>query len=742
MGIARRQFLQAGLASLIGWQFITRDRVALAADQFVRQATGTTLRKRALLIGINQYDAKDDSPNSSQNFSQNNPSGWLPLHGCVNDVELQRELLIYRFGFSPQDIVTLTDREATRTNINNAINEHLVAQTLPDDLVMVHFSGHGSRLGNYNTLVPVDSGLPQKLENLQDITLREWQSWLKEITTDRLLCVIDAGFYYPNFSAIGNFRLRSRIGRSDWQAPQNIQQIEKQVIGTVLRAASGDMLCADAQWSGFSSGAFTYALVQQLWQITPATTIHVVMSNLATTLDRQVLHNENLSIHKQVAAMVESDPVKKKTIATSTFAELLASPNFGSDGVITNASDRRNAEVSLAGLPINVLSNYIAGSTLQVLPIKADLPTVANASDDSAIPPKQIATSPQTIVQVKSRNGFNAKVEVLNDYGLNPKLETGQTLQEVKRAISHNIKLAIALDAGLSKIERVDATSAFSTLPNMFGVNANEQCADCLFGVQSASYGLFTVGHTPILGSFGSVGESVGVAIKRLQPFLESLLAAKLIRATENQATSHLDVRVTLKAMLGADERSVTLASRTSARANLVPLNNDVNNTVRTKAINIGDRLECQIENFSDQPLYVRIFCLDPRSKLLTPNFIATPYANDGVISPTETLTIPYPKAPMNWAVSAPQGMVDVQVVISRSPLLQVAKTLEASQRQSSSLNGLMAVSNPLQVAQALLEDLGHASKPSELGNLANTSDAWMLDVKQWATLNFNYQVA
>lgn len=674
MGIARRQFLQAGLASLIGWQFITRDRVALAADQFVRQATGTTLRKRALLIGINQYDAKDDSPNSSQNFSQNNPSGWLPLHGCVNDVELQRELLIYRFGFSPQDIVTLTDREATRTNINNAINEHLVAQTLPDDLVMVHFSGHGSRLGNYNTLVPVDSGLPQKLENLQDITLREWQSWLKEITTDRLLCVIDAGFYYPNFSAIGNFRLRSRIGRSDWQAPQNIQQIEKQVIGTVLRAASGDMLCADAQWSGFSSGSFTYALVQQLWQITPATTIHVVMSNLATTLDRQVLHNENLSIHKQVAAMVEADPVKKKTIATSTFAELLASPNFGSDGVITNASDRRNAEVSLAGLPINVLSNYIAGSTLQVLPIKADLPTVANASDDSAIPPKQIATSPQTIVQVKSRNGFNAKVEVLNDYGLNPKLETGQTLQEVKRAISHNIKLAIALDAGLSKIERVDATSAFSTLPNMFGVNANEQCADCLFGVQSASYGLFTVGHTPILGSFGSVGESVGVAIKRLQPFLESLLAAKLIRATENQATSHLDVRVTLKAMLGADERSVTLASRTSARANLVPLNNDVNNTVRTKAINIGDRLECQIENFSDQPLYVRIFCLDPRSKLLTPNFIATPYANDGVISPTETLTIPYPKAPMNWAVSAPQGMVDVQVVISRSPLLQVAK--------------------------------------------------------------------
>jgi hypothetical protein len=40
------------------------------------------------------------------------------------------------------------------------------------------------------------------------------------------------------------------------------------------------------------------------------------------------------------------------------------------------------------------------------------------------------------------------------------------------------------------------------------------------------------------------VGESVGVAIKRLQPFLESLFAAKLIRTTENQAATHLDVRV------------------------------------------------------------------------------------------------------------------------------------------------------------------------------------------------------
>ena len=747
MGIARRQFLQGGLTSLIGWQFLNRDRVALAAEQYLQQATSSTQRKKALLIGINQYDAKEDSsPNSSQNGSAN---GWLPLHGCVNDVELQKELLIYRFGFAPQDIVTLTDREATRHNITEAVTEHLTAQTLPDDLVLVHFSGHGSRLGNYNTLVPVDSGLPQNLENIQDITEFEWRKGLQAIATDRILCVIDAGFYYPNVSAIGNFRLRSRIGRSDWKLQPELELIEKQVIAVnsavnsganlaanpiraFLQAASGDMLCADAQWSGFSSGAFTYSLVQQMWQITPATTIYWVMSNLVTNLDRRVFHNENLSIDKQIMEMMETNGAKSKEISPNTFAPLLPIPDFGADGVVTNInsdrlnSDHRNADVCLAGLPIDILSNYMAGSVLHV---------------NNSVNNNLNGTS-QTTVQLKSRNGFNGKVEVLSDLSAIPKLQSGDLLQESIRAISHNLKLAIALDIGLSKIERVDATSAFSTLPNMFGVKANEQCADCLFGVQSASYGLFTVGHTPILGSFGSVGESVGVAIKRLQSFLESLLAAKLIRITENQAASHLDVRATIKAIVGIDERSVAIASKSAARAVRIPVNDTINNTVRTKPINIGDRLECQIENFSDKTLYTRIFCLDPRGKVLTPNFVTTPYASDGVIPPSETLTIPYPKAMMNWGVSAPQGNVDVQVVISQAPLLEVAKVLELSQRQASSINGLIAIPNPLQVAQALLVDLDRAGKLSELGNLINVSDAWMLDVQQWATFNFNYQVA
>ena len=95
----------------------------------------------------------------------------------------------------------------------------------------------------------------------------------------------------------------------------------------------------------------------------------------------------------------------------------------------------------------------------------------------------------------------------------------------------------------------------------------------------------------------------------------------------------------------------------------------------------------------------------------------------------------------MNWGVSAPQGNVDVQVVISRSPLLEVAKVLELSQRQASSINGLIAIPNPLQVAQALLVDLDRTGKSSDLNSFSKPSDTWMLDVQQWATFNFSYQV-
>ncbi|NKB18395.1 MAG: DUF4384 domain-containing protein [Pseudanabaena sp. CRU_2_10] len=130
------------------------------------------------------------------------------------------------------------------------------------------------------------------------------------------------------------------------------------------------------------------------------------------------------------------------------------------------------------------------------------------------------------------------------------------------------------------------------------------------------------------MGSFGAIGESVGAALRRLQPLLEGLLAAKLIRLTSNQSSSALELKVTLSAITSANSKPVTIASKTTQRADVsttkttesLPLPNTL-----SKSLTIGDRIICRLENSSDQPLYVRIFSLDPRGKMMTPHFFYQP---------------------------------------------------------------------------------------------------------------------
>ena len=132
MGLDRRTFLQqAGLAFLT-WGaaeagFTLAGKNSLAASLKYQQAQSGS-RKLALLIGINRYPYQDN------------------LDGCLMDVELQKELLIHRFGFNPSDILTLCDRQATRENIETAFIEHLTKQAKADDVVVFHLSGYGGQI--------------------------------------------------------------------------------------------------------------------------------------------------------------------------------------------------------------------------------------------------------------------------------------------------------------------------------------------------------------------------------------------------------------------------------------------------------------------------------------------------------------------------------------------------------------------------------------------------------------------
>jgi hypothetical protein len=106
--------------------------------------------RRALLIGIDRYRSAPKIPQ---------------LDGCVNDVRLMRGILEEQFGFPPEHITLLTDDDATRDAILAALDA-LVTQTGDDDVVVIHYAGHGSQMtdregdeasGLDNTIMPVDS---------------------------------------------------------------------------------------------------------------------------------------------------------------------------------------------------------------------------------------------------------------------------------------------------------------------------------------------------------------------------------------------------------------------------------------------------------------------------------------------------------------------------------------------------------------------------------------------------------
>jgi len=90
---------------------------------------GAVAADRALLIGINDYSQVDvDAPS---------------LRGALNDVADVSRLLREGFGVPASAIRTLTDADAGKQAILDAMDEWLVEGTAPGDRVFLHYSGHG-----------------------------------------------------------------------------------------------------------------------------------------------------------------------------------------------------------------------------------------------------------------------------------------------------------------------------------------------------------------------------------------------------------------------------------------------------------------------------------------------------------------------------------------------------------------------------------------------------------------------
>lgn len=86
------------------------------------------MAKRALLIGINKYQIPG-----------------ADLRGCVNDVKDLAAALVEFYGFKKKDITQLLDGAATQKAMKAGITE-LVREAKKGDVIVLHYSGHGSNV--------------------------------------------------------------------------------------------------------------------------------------------------------------------------------------------------------------------------------------------------------------------------------------------------------------------------------------------------------------------------------------------------------------------------------------------------------------------------------------------------------------------------------------------------------------------------------------------------------------------
>ncbi|MHC5741985.1 MAG: caspase family protein [Nostoc sp.] len=700
----RRAFLER-IGSILAVLGITEAEWLSLGNRYYQALAQPSPRKLALLIGINQYPK-------------------IPaLSGCLTDVELQRELLIHRFGFQGSDILTLTEEQASREFIEAAFLDHLGKQAKPDDVVVFHFSGYGSRVKletspetMQNALVPANASSKSQDDKIVNYILEETLLLLlRSLPTNRVTAVLDTSYYAP--TPVLGLKVRALPESVEAKLAAEeldfLQQLKTQKLPStpiVLAATSNPKQPAREElFSGFSAGLFTYALTQYLWEFTPTTRIQVALSYMENSLSKLG--------SKQQPALLSS---QKNQHLTSLPPDNI----IGAEGAVTAIEeDGKTVQMWLAGLPPQVLLYYGVNSRFT------------------------LATTTEQLV-LRSRTGLTAKAQISQIEGANP-LQVGQLVQEAVRVLTRNIHLIIALDTGLERIERVDATSAFAAFPHVSTVVAGEKPADYLFAKLQeipSRYGLFSLGGEVILNTTGEVGEAVKLTVQRLAPKLSTLLAAKLWRLTENQGSSRLALKATLEIISGISPQVVmqretirTLKPETSKKKSL-----------STPIVPIGSRMQYRVENQSDRPVYLILLGLNNNHTAIAfyswetpqePKAADTkPLLKEVVIAPGETLTLPQTNTASEWVISGPASECEHQLIFSTAPFNGTLAALNTAKYFTAEEGPIGPLLNSLDVVQALLQDLHNASALKTEMN-GTTADSHSLDVNNWASLSFSFQV-
>ncbi len=189
----------------------------------------------AIVIGIDDY------------------AKWPKLQYAARDAQAIRETLIQKFSFAPDHVVSLSNKEATRSGILAAFHDKLAHSGMKkNDRLFVFFAGHGatrqlSSGRDLGYIIPVDSD-PNQIAT-DAIPMTELQNIAESLTAKHVLFVMDACY-----SGLG----LTRGGGSGNFLRDNAKRMGRQM----LTAGGADQLVADGGPNGHS--IFTWTLLQGL----------------------------------------------------------------------------------------------------------------------------------------------------------------------------------------------------------------------------------------------------------------------------------------------------------------------------------------------------------------------------------------------------------------------------------------------------------------------------------------------
>ena len=703
----RRHFLEfAGSAlTAIG---ISQLDIMQQGDKYTKALAQNTGRKLALLVGINQYSGD-----------------LLPLGGCVNDVMLQKQLLIHRFGFNPNDIITLTDSQATRKGILTAFEEHLINQAKPGDVVVFHFSGHGGQVedpdkdspdGLNSTLIPIDSGNNSSGGTVEEIMGHTLFLLMYALKTDNVTMVLDS--CHSGGAKRGNFVVRSRNSSKILQiSPKEIEyqnqwlerlnlpreefiRLRRQNIakGVVIASAKRDQLALDASFDDFSAGAFTYLFTQHIWQQAQNEFVKRTLVDVSRSTDIYSQKSFHIQIPEVELNTKKPNPPLYFTPFKANYAE----------AVVTKVNGDR-VELWLGGVDSQSLEAFEKDAVF----------TVAEGGG-------------RGLVKLESRQGLVGKGTLIKD----TQLKLGTLLQERIRGIPANIQLNIGLDDNLDGTNLNQAKQAFQGINRVSALPLRKQEVQYIFGKMTqgryqelqknripnlppvGSFGLFLATLDEIVPkSFGNSGETVTAAIKRLIPKFKSLLAARVVKQMlGNTNTSNVKVTASMNIADSQKVISKTFPVRgfNKGTNQTAPVKQPVITENAIPKLPIGTKVAFELENLESQPLYVSILVIDAVGEM------AVIFPNDWGASINATLLpagekriIPGSTDGFKLTVGEPFGMTEALIIASTNPLRNSLKALKGIATRGGTTRGPIAPKEDefLNLTDELLSDLDNATR-------------------------------